>query len=72
MCEEDMDQILSQIGKEENMTKQQVRKEMEGAIEEEQNSANSTAQALWNAIPRKGPKLTLEEFLEYMIYSQSS
>lgn len=58
--------ILEQIAKSENVSVAEVRMKMQAAMDECLNSSNPSTQARWAAIPRKGSKLTLEEFVEYL------
>lgn len=60
------ERIVAEIARRENVTVQEVREEMQAAMEEGQKSSDPTAQALWASIPRKGPELTLEEFIAYV------
>ena len=62
-----IDQLLQQIATENHTTPQIVRREMEEAIRIAQQSNDPTIQARWAAIPKRGKKLTLEEFLDYMV-----
>lgn len=66
MRESQFDRILVQIAEREHVTVQEVRDEMQAAIEEAQQSSDPAIQALWASIPRKGTALTLEEFISYM------
>lgn len=58
--------IIQQIANSHHTTPENVRHEMQLAMEEGQKSADPSIQAMWNAIPRKGKKLTLEEFISYL------
>ena len=58
--------ILTLIAQKENMTVDEVRNEMQSAMEERQKSCDPAVQALWASIPRKGAELTLEEFVVYV------
>ena len=69
MNQKEMDRILNQIAKSHQTTPQIIRKEMEFALVEAQKSTDPATQAKWAAIPRKGEKVTLEEFLEYTVDS---
>ena len=60
-----LDKVLASIATEHHTTVQEVRREMEYAMHVGQS--NPAVQAQWNSIPRKGDKLTLEEFIDYII-----
>lgn len=66
MKQNKFDAILEQIAKRENITKAQVRREMEKAMDLAMASDDPVIQARWARIPRSGEKLTLEEFVEYV------
>ena len=59
--------ILEQVAQREHTTVAQVRKEILAAMEEGQKNPDPAVQAAWAAIPRRGQKLTLEEFVVYLI-----
>ena len=59
--------ILEKVAQREHTTVAQVRKEIIETMEEGQRSPDPAVQAAWAAIPRKGEKLTLEEFVAYLI-----
>lgn len=67
MTKSELSCILFRIAKDNHTTVQNVRKEIEFAMEVGQSNTDPTVQAKWAAIPRKGPKLTLEEFIDYMV-----
>lgn len=58
--------ILEIIAHQHNTSVDEVRKEMQSALEEGQKSNDPAVQALWASIPRKGAELTLEEFIAYV------
>ena len=60
------EQILAQIARANRTTVAVVRREMILAMEEGQNSKDPIVRARWNAVPRKGDRVTLEEFVDYM------
>lgn len=60
--------IIEQIAIASNMTPEDVRNEMLLAMEAGQSSHDPIIQARWSAIPRKGDKLTLEEFIDYVAH----
>lgn len=67
MNKQELDTILQKIARKHHTTVDEVRSEMMLAIEEGQQSTEPSVQARWNAIPRKGAKITLEEFLTYLV-----
>ena len=60
-----IDFILSRIAAEHHTTPENVRAEMEKALQEAQQSTDPEIRAKWALISRKGSHLTLEEFLDY-------
>ena len=60
------DQILQRIANENHTTVREVRREMELAMQAGQANPDPAVQAMWNSIPRKGHRLTLEEFVAYL------
>lgn len=58
--------VLEEVARREHMSVQEVRAEMQAAIEEGQKSEDPAVQKRWAAIPRKGKELTLEEFIAYL------
>ena len=62
-----LDKVLASIATEHHTTVQEVRREMEYAMYVCQSNPDPAVQAQWNSIPRKGDKLTLEEFIDYII-----
>lgn len=67
MKNEKFERMLNQVALAYHTTPEQVRKEMELALKQGQQSRDPKVQALWDAIPRTGPALTLEEFVEYLV-----
>lgn len=61
------DQVISQIAQDHHTTPENVRREMMLAMEEAQRTKDPNARAKWDTIPRKGNKITLEEFLDYLL-----
>ncbi len=64
-----LDKIISQIAATHHTTPEEVRKEMQAAMDAAMVSIDPIAQAKLAAIPRKGPELTLEEFVDYLVRS---
>ncbi len=62
-----LDKIIEEVAKANHTTAEEVRREMQAAMETGQASSDPETQKIWRSIPRKGEKLTLEEFIEYMI-----
>lgn len=60
-----LNEILRNIAAEYNTTIEDVRTEMLLAMKEGQQSTDPAVQARWNAIPRTGKELSLEEFIAY-------
>ena len=67
MEKDKFNRVLEEIARNHHTTVQEVRKEMEFAMQAGQSSPDPAVQARWNSIPRKGDKLTLEEFIDYII-----
>lgn len=61
-----LDKIIKKIAKQHHTTPEQVRREMEAAMEEPKRSHDPAVQARWNAIPHKGEDVTLEELINYI------
>ena len=61
-----MERIVNRIARENHTTPEQVYQDMQEALDIGQASTDPAAQARWRTIPRKGEKVTLEEFLDYM------
>ncbi len=66
MPDQKFEAVLTQIARKNNTTKEHVRREMQYAMDMAMASPDPLVQARWAAIPRKGEKLTLEEFVSYM------
>ena len=66
MQKRELNSILTRIAVENNTTVREVRWEMELAMQAGQANPAPAVQAMWNSIPRKGPRLTLEEFVAYL------
>lgn len=59
--------ILEQIAKSEHTSPEHVRQEMQKAMDLAMASTDPAIQAKWAHIPKSGEKLTLEEFVEYLV-----
>ncbi len=62
-----LDKIINKIAKAHGTTPEEVRAEMQAAMDAALDSTDPIAQAKLAAIPRKGPELTLEEFVTYLV-----
>ena len=72
MSKTDINKVLSQLAKAHNTTVSNVRKEIKDAMRIARSNPDPAIQARWNSIPHKGPELTVEEFIMYMINSTKS
>ena len=59
-------EILKQIARRHNTTVEEVRHQMQLPMEEAQKCRDPAVRAQWDAIPRKGAELTLEEFVAFV------
>ncbi len=66
MQKKKLDAILAKIAKNHGVTVQEVRKEMQEAMEAGQRSTAPRAKEIWNRIPKKGRMLTLWELHSVM------
>lgn len=66
MPNQKIEAVLAQIARKNNTTKEHVRREMQYAMDIAMASPDPAVQARWAAVPRKGAKPTLEEFVSYM------
>lgn len=62
----ELDSIIRMLAKENHSTPEYVRNQMQSALDEAFSDPNPSVQAAWNALPTKGRKPSLEEFIEYM------
>lgn len=67
MQKKKLDAILKRIAISHGVTVQEVRKEIQEAMEAGQRSEDSKVREIWDKIPQKGQELTLEEFLDFLI-----
>ena len=58
--------ILREIARKHHTTPNEVRREMQLAMDAALACDDPKIQAKWAAIPKKGGKITLEEFVAYM------
>lgn len=67
MEQRDFDRVLRIIALRNGTTKEKVREEMQIAMEEGMKCPDPIVQQRWAQIPRRGERLTLEEFMEYLL-----
>ena len=61
------EQILQQIASTRNTTPEEVRQQLESAMETALKNPDPLVQKMWQSIPKKGSTPTLDEFMEYLI-----
>ena len=61
------DRILAQIARANQESSAEVREKMQLALEAAMKNPDPSVQAMWASIPKAGSKLTLEEFMDYLI-----
>ena len=61
------EKILQQIADARQVPSAQVREMMQVAMEAAMANPDPAVQAMWDSIPKKGLKPTLEEFMDYLI-----
>ena len=66
MTEQELERMLTRIAADHHTTSREVRREMEIAMEEAASNPDPVIQAQWDKIPRKGERITLEEFIQYV------
>ena len=57
---------VSKVAEEHGATEQEVREEMMNAIRAGMDNPDPKIRAMWDAIPRSGPELTVEEFIAWV------
>ena len=67
MKQQDFERMLETVAKKEGISNEQVRREMQEAMDEAMNNPDPMVQMRWKFIPRKGAQPTLEEFVEYLL-----
>lgn len=67
MNEYQIEAILASIAKNDHTTVENVRKEIQLAMEVAQQSNDPNIQSLWRSIPSAGEHVTIEEFLNYCL-----
>jgi hypothetical protein len=67
MKQQDFERMLETVAKKEGISNEQVRREMQEAMDEAMNNPDPMVQMRWKFIPCKGAQPTLEEFVEYLL-----
>lgn len=67
MTKQELDRILIQVAAQNHTTVDNVRKEIQIAMDIAMNSPNPATRTKWAAIPHKGEKPTMEELIEYVV-----
>ena len=67
MNKEKFEWMLEEVAHLNGITKEQVRQEMQEVMEEGMRCPDPEVQQRWAQIPKQGEKVTLEEFVEYII-----
>lgn len=61
------DKILRQIAEAKQVSSREVREKMQLAMDAAMANPDPSVQAMWDSIPKKGTKPTLDEFMDYLI-----
>ena len=61
------ERILAQIASANQVSSSEVREKMQLAMEAAMANPDPAFQAMWDSIPKSGSKLTLDEFMDYLI-----
>ena len=61
------EKILDQLASASSMTPAQIRAQMQLALESALEDPTPSVQAMWQSVPKKGTKPTLDEFMDYLI-----
>lgn len=67
MTKEELEGVLIRVAKANNTMPDHVRSEIEAVMNIGMQNPDPEVQAKWTRIPRKGDRVTLEEFLEYVV-----
>ena len=67
MTQEEFEWMLEMVAKQQGCSREQIRAEMQSAMEEGMRNPDPAVQKRWQQIPRKGEQLTLEEFCDYLL-----
>lgn len=72
MNKDQIEAILASIAKNNRTTVENVRKEIQLAMDVAQQSNDPNIQSLWHSIPSAGKHVTIEEFLNYCLSQMNS
>ena len=61
------DKILRQIAEAKQVSSREVREKMQLAMDAAMANPDPSVQAMWQSVPKKGAKPTLDEFMDYLI-----
>lgn len=61
------EKIIRQIASANRVSSMEVREKMQLAMEAAMTNPDPAVQAMWDSIPKKGSKPTLDEFMDYLI-----
>lgn len=61
-----VNRVLAEIALKNGVSVDEVRKEIQVALDEGMKNSDPNVQAYWNSIPRKGDKPTLQEVITYL------
>ena len=61
------EKILQQLAQAKQVPPQQLRSQMEQALEEALRNPDPAVQAMWAQVPKQGGSPTLEEFMDHLI-----
>ena len=67
MQKQDFERMLETVAENAGISKEQMRREMQEAMDEAMNTPDPMVQMRWTFVPRKGERPTLEEFVEYLL-----
>ena len=62
-----LNKIIRQIASINQVSSLEVREKMQLAMEAAMANPDPAVQAMWDSIPKKGDKPTLDEFMDYLI-----
>lgn len=61
------ERILQQIACANQVTSAEIREQMQLAMDAAMANPDPAVQAMWNSIPKRGARPTLDEFMDYLI-----
>lgn len=67
MADSKFEDVIAQVARKHHTTPDHVRAEMQYAMDMAMQSPDPVVQGKWASIPRKGDRLTLEEFVYYLV-----